>query len=226
MKLLDSRIAKPLGAGLLALAAAASSQATTVQVQVQGVVDFNVIQGDLAGVPAGALVTMTFNVDSNGYLNSTEFPTRGYMIDLASFDLNVGGVHVALDNPQTTAPGLYFVLRDNDPAVDGFFISHGVDWPTSSDVHIPGVDPMHELDFEVGYDVGSLIHSLDILAAVGTYGTQDLSSYDWGLGRFGSHGAGIMFSSLTISAVPEPAPAILLGMGMLGLALRKASRRR
>ncbi len=209
--------------GLLAVAAA-SAHAVGVQVQIRGVVDYSVIQGALAPVPDGAPVTLTFNVDSNNFLNSSNFPTRGYRIDLASFDLNVGGVHLTLNNPQSGGD-VFFVLRDNDPAVDGFFISQGgVELPFPAEMQIPGLTPTHEFDFSRSFTVGTALHSLNILDAQGTYGFENMGSYLWTIGRFGNPGAEFVYQSISITAVPEPASYALFALG--GLALLGRLRRR
>ena len=196
------------------------ARADSVSVEMRGVVEYNQVAGDLADVPAGSDVVMQFRLDSTDFVDSDNFPTRGYRIDLASFDLNVGGVHVALDDPQPFGDA-FFVLRDNDPAVDGFFIAQGgVELPSPLTVHVPGLAPAHELSFEAGYNVDNLLHSLNILDAVGTYDLTEIGSYQWTIGRFGSVGAEYAYQSLTISAVPEPSSWALLGVGALVIGAR------
>jgi hypothetical protein len=117
------------------------------------------------------------------------------------------------------------VLRDNDPAVDGFFISlDSVENYFPLSVHIPGLIPAHELDFHVTYGSPTTLSSLNILDAVGSYGTADMSSYQWTIGRFGNPGAEYLFDKLSISAVPEPATLSLLGLGILVVVGRRARR--
>lgn len=211
-------------AGLLLVMAAGSAAAQDVRVQINGVVDFNVIQGGLAGVQSGAPVTLSFSVDANDYLNSSNFPTRGYRINLASFDLNVGGVHMTLDNPQGDGGPVYFVLRDNDPAVDGFFISRGVELPFPADLHVPGLTPTHEFEFSRSFTVGTALSSLNILDAVGNYGFENMGSYLWTIGRFGNAGIEFAYQSMTIGVVPEPASAALFALGGAALLLRARRR--
>jgi len=201
------------------------AQATSVRVQVDGVVDFNVIRGGLDGIPSGAPTTMSFLVDSNVFVDSGSFPTRGYTIDLTSFSMTVGGVPISMDIPQPGDLDAYFVLRDNDPAIDGFFISLGsVDLPFPLSVHIPDLSPAHDLDFSYTFANGTTLSSLDILDAVGSYGPPNVSVYLWSLGRFGNNGAEFAPETITISAVPEPASALLMALG--GLALLQFGRRR
>lgn len=202
--------------------------AAPVKVQIDGVVDYNVIKGGLDGIPSGAPTTMSFLLDSETYLDSGSFPTRGYTIDLASFSMTVGGVAISMDIPQPGDVDAYFVLRDNDPAIDGFFISLGsVDWPYPLSVHIPDLAPAHDLDFQYTFADGDTLSSLDILDAVGSYGPPNVSSYLWSLGRFGNNGAEFSPETITISAVPEPASVMLATLGglIVGAMVRRRTNR-
>lgn len=198
------------------------AQGELVKVTVQGPVGFNVIQGAMAGIQPGTPVTMSFNVDSNVFTNSASFPTRGYEIILSSFEMKVGGVSVPIIDPQPSPPA-YFVLRNNDPAVDGFFISAAnVDFPFPLAVTIPGLAPQHELDFQVGFSNGTQISSLNILDAFGTYDLSAIGSYYWAIGRFGNAGAEYNYETITIGPVPEPSAALLVGLaGVTGLSRRR-----
>ncbi len=201
---------------------AASAGATIVQIDVFGVVDFNVIQGSHAGIPSGSPVQMSFQVESTNFLNSPNFPTRGYEVDLASFVMTVGGAGVDIMDPQPFGPA-YFVLRDNDPAVDGFLLSRNVEFPLPIGVRIPGLAPDHELLFSRTFNDGTALSSLDILDAVGSYDFSNISSYEWTIGRFGNAGAEYVYQSMTISIVPSPGTLGLVGIGGV---LASARRRR
>lgn len=201
-----------------------AAHAVGVRITVTGVVDYNVIGGGMAGTPSGAPVSMGFNVDSNNFLNSASFPTRGYLIDLASFAMTVGGTAVTMDIPQPGGNSAYFVLRNNDPAIDGFFLSPGVDLDAPLSVHIPGLVPEHELSFKHTLADGTTLSSLNILDAAGSYNlSTNVSSYLFGIGRFGNFGAEYVPGQLTIAVVPEPASFWLMGLG--GLVLWRCARK-
>lgn len=196
----------------------AASFAVPVHVEVTGTVDFNGIGGGMAGISSGAPVVMGFDVDSTDYVNSPNFPTRGYPIILSSWAMSVGGVGVPIVDPQPFGTA-YFVLRNNDPAVDGFLVSRNIDVPQPITVTIPGLAPQHELDFLRTFNDGTPLPSLDILDAVGTYGLQNLSVYGWGIGRFGTHGAEYAYESISIT--PEPGTLALVALGMLVAGTRR-----
>lgn len=202
------------------VAVASSAQADLVKVTMTGAVDFNVIGGSMSGVNSGAPVSMSFNVDSNTFTNSAMFPTRAYNVIDSSFVMTVGGNPVNFDNPQPTP--YYFVLRDNDPAIDGFFMSAGTDLPSPGAVHIPGLTPTHELNVLHTFTDGNVFNSLNILDAVGTYDlSSNVSVYNWGIGRFGNNGAEYVPGQLTIESVPEPTTMAVLGLGLIAAARRR-----
>jgi hypothetical protein len=208
------------------LGAAGFATAETVKVTVTGTVDYNVIQGAMGGsegTPSGTPVTMSFDVDSNSFLNSESFPTRGYPIDLSSFSMQVGAVNVSIVVPQPDASTPYFVIRDNDPAVDGFFVSPGVDWAFPITVTIPGLEPEHELSFHRTFDDATPLPSLNILDAVGSYDTSNLSSFGWSVGRFGNAGAEYNYETISLAVVPEPSAAFM-AMTLVALAWSRKTR--
>lgn len=205
--------------------AGASTHAELVNVTITGVVDFNVIGGNQAGIPSGAPVQLSFNLDSNVFADSMNFPTRGYEVILDSFSMTVGGQPIEIVNPQSGGVPVYFVLRDNDPAVDGFFLSAGnVDWPFAVGVNIPGIAQQHELNFSVTYSSSTVLSSLDILDAVGTYDLTGISSYGWTAGVFGTSGAEYAYQSMVISVVPGPGALAIMALGGAFASVRRRRR--
>jgi len=221
-----SQISKLILAGLLAATVSLPAAAAGVRVELGGSVEYNMIQGGLAGIKPGERAVMSFMLDSGNFLDSANFPTRGYRIDLNSFDLNIGGVHMKLEAQQAGLGDAFFVLRDNDPGVDGFFMSLGTDDAVSLALRVPGLVPSHDLAFERTFTVDTTLHSLNILDAVGKYGFEDMASYQWTIGRLGTYGLEVNYETITISAVPEPSTTALLGLGALVLLGAKARAKR
>jgi hypothetical protein len=84
---------------LLALLAPAAT-ATTVKVTIHGSVEFNAItKAPFNTVTAGQSATLSFLLDSGNFVNSVNFPTRGYVIDQASFALAFPSATVPLQSP-------------------------------------------------------------------------------------------------------------------------------
>src|SRR5262249_33510799 len=116
--------------------------------------------------------------------------------------------------------------------VDGFVLSTNIDFPSPVAVTIPGLTPSHELDFLRTFNTGTALSSLDILDALGTYDTSNLSVFEWTIGRLGNPGAFYDYQPITLSnvsgpvIVPEPASMSLLAVGALGLLplVRRRSR--
>lgn len=204
-------------------AAAATANATVVRVDVVGEVDFNVIRsGQFAGMAPGTPATMSFLLDSNNFQNGTLFPTRGYVIDEASFDLTIGGSSAGMASPYPAGQTPYFILRNNDPAVDGFLLGSNPDagFPDGVWTDSPAlIDTSFHALFLATYG-GSTLSSLDIVDAAGTYTFAGLTVFNWGLDDAGNQPMGLIFDHFTIEVVPAPASAgLLLGLG--GLALRR-----
>jgi len=181
------------------LALAAPILADAVQVEITGEVEFNQVStGPFAAVVAGDAVSVMFALDSNDYLDSPSFPTRGYVIDVASFTATYGSVAVGLQDPFPGGTVPYFVLRDNDPAVDGFFLSTGTDFPAALPLDVEGNLGPFGQNFSVGYD-GDTLTSLDILDAVGTYDYTGLTNFYFTVGDGPFDAIGLIFGQLTIS---------------------------
>lgn len=208
------------------VAAASSASAAIIEVQMTGVVEFNLANsGPISTIGVGETLNYTFRVDSGVFMNSGSFPVRGYEIDTASFEVTTsGGFATALSPSLPATP--YFVLRDNDPAVDGFYLTFGgVDFPGGLWTQEPGLlgDPF-EAHFSVGYS-GDTLASLDIVDAAGTYaygsgGPGTLNSFYFNLVDVGFEVVGIDFTQMSITVIPAPATTFLL----LPLSMRRRRR--
>ena len=178
---------------------AASAAADIVRVEISGVVEFNQIRnGELGQMLANDPVTVSFEVDSDNFLDSGSFNTRGYVIDEASFALDAGAASLGMLSPQPGTP--YFVIRDNDPGVDGFYLSYGPDFPTGVAVDQQGAFDAFRVVQEVTYS-GVRLSSLDILDAVGTY-SFGYQSFYFGITDGPFDAAGFILQTVTISVVP------------------------
>lgn len=203
-----------IGAAAVMMVAAAA-QADIVEVSVVGSVDFNVVNsGAFAGSPSGTPASMTFRLDSGDFVDSAMFPTRGYAIDQSTFALTVGSSTVGLQNPYPAGQTPYWVLRNNDPMVDGFFLGSGPDvgFPNGVPTDEPGgIADVFQALFQATY-TGDTLSSLDILDAVGTYDFTNLTVFNWGAEDGPFQPLGLIFDSFTISVVPAPAGVLAFGV--------------
>jgi len=196
----------PIIAGLFVAGAA---HGAAVQIQVVGRVDFNtIIAGSLNRTdnPVGTPVTMSFLVDSDTYLNGS-FPTRGYVIDQSSFVLNVGTTVVHTPSPYPAGSTPYFVIRNNDPAVDGFLLASHPDvaQPNGVWTDVPAsFEPTFRALFSATYG-GATLPSLDIMDALGAYSFNGLHVFNWGAEDASFQPIGFIFDYFTITTYPPPA---------------------
>ena len=213
------------GAGLALLAAGAfggQASAEMVLVELRGIVEFNQVNAPPVGnLTAGTEVLLSLMLDREEFTDSTTYPTRGYLI--SDFTLMGGGTSIGLASPYPAGATPYFVLRDNDPAVDGFFIADSVDFPIGVELDAPGIFGAFSHDFSVSY-VGDTLGSLDLLDAVGTYGFGGLKSFNWVIDDGPFSPVGLVFDSMEISVVPAPAPLVV--GGLWGVLRGGRSRRR
>jgi hypothetical protein len=98
------------------------------------------------------------------------------------------------------------VLRDNDPAADGFFTAENVDWPYPQ----VRLDEWGRLDifrnaYEVGY-TGDTLSSLDIIDAEGFYNYTGLTNYYFTVIDGWFDAIGLWWQTMTISRVPVDVP--------------------
>jgi hypothetical protein len=214
---------KILAIACLIAAGSSIAHADIVQIDVMGSVDFGgVPSGAWADIVPGDAVTMSFQIDSNNFVDSGMFPTRGYEIIQSSFDLTLGGISAGLAPEQRFGALPYFIIRNDDPAVDGFFLGTNVDgFPNGVATDMPSlIAPTFDALFEATYE-GTRLDSLDILDAVGTYDFGGLSVFNWGLEDEFIQPMGFIFDSWSISVVPAPS-----GLAMLSLAGLVGTRRR
>jgi hypothetical protein len=196
-----------LALSLLTVTTATNVSAAPVTVSIKGTVEYNqVTQGNWrnAIVPAGSAAEISFLLDSNNFVDSGTYPVRGYAMDLTSFLVQLGSVPGGLKNP---FPGgvANFVLRNNDPGVDGFYFSTVVDGPNGLPLNVAANNAgtrFFESAFQVSYDLTTL-SSLDILDAIGTYDYDGLGSFYFVMLDLGQEPIGMVFESLTISG-PVP----------------------
>lgn len=190
-----------LSLAALAVLAAPVQAGTPVLVTATGDVEYNQI-GDppLGDAQPGDAATMTFVVDSDIFTDSGSFPTRGYHIDLSTFELSLNGVTVGLQDPFPAGETPYFVIRDNDPAVDGFLVSINVDFPVGVPLEQPGIFGQFSNNYRVTY-TGDTLPSLDILDALGTYDFDGLTVFNWTVDDGPFNAMGLIFSQMTIEAL-------------------------
>ncbi len=206
-------------------AGAAIGGTNDILVEIHGDVFNNRLSvSSLASVNAGDSMTISFELSSTNFVNSMNFPTRGYEIDQSSYAINFsGGESIGLANPWTNPVAPYFVVRESDPVSDGFFMAPNLDFPFPSlDLNENGqLGPLNQR-FEVSYE-GSTLTSLDILDAVGSYDYTGLEVFGLGIGDgFVDDVVGIDYTGMTISIIPAPASVMaLLPVGLLGTRRRR-----
>lgn len=183
---------------LLALLAAPALAGDAVRVTWKGEVEFNQIGAAPLGTPAvGESVTLSCLLDTDDFVDSASFPTRGYVIDPASFELIFDSVSVPLASPFPAGQTPYFVLRNNDPGVDGFFVATSVDFPTGVPLDQTGGFGAFNLVTAVTYGPDAL-PSLDLLDALGSYDFSGLQVFSYRIEDGPFDAMGMVFESLTL----------------------------
>jgi hypothetical protein len=199
-----------------------ASRADIVNVTLRGSVEWNQITAaPLGNAHVNDAAELNFQVDSNIFSNNPQFPTRGYPIIQDTFKLKFPTTEIGLMNPYPAGTTPYFVLRNNDPAVDGFLISDGTGFPDGVSLAQNGAFGPFANEFHATYP-GSTLASLDILGALGHYDFTGLSVFNWTIDDGPVNALGILYSDMTISAVPEPtALAALLLLPSAALTRRR-----
>ena len=193
-------------ATLIFAALSLSAAAINVEIRISGSVEFNQInQGELAGAVGGDSVEIVFQVDTDNFADSGNFPVRGYEIIGGSFSFTAGGNSVGIADPFPAGQTPYFIIRNDDPAVDGFFLGTNIDgFPSGIPSDSDGAFGAFAPNFSVGYDNDPL-SSLDILGALGTYEFVGLTSFNFVVNDGPFDAMGMIFESMSITAVPLPA---------------------
>ena len=147
---------------------------------------------------------------------------RGYDIDMSSFSMTIGGDTIGLQNPYPAGVTPYFVLRDNDPAVDGFFLGTSVEgFPNGVALDQAGSFGQFMLQFSVTY-TGNTLSSLNIFDAVGSYDFDDLTVFNMNITDGPFEAMLLNFESMSIAkagaVVPVPGAWLLMlsGVAVLG----------
>ena len=216
---------------VLVLGLSSIVHADIFEIVITGEVEFNQINpanSILGDVNSGDIVEIFFEVDSDNFVDSMTFPTRGYEIIQDSFSMTMGAVTVGLQNPFPGTEAPFFVLRNDDPAVDGFLLA------SSPDVAFPNGVPLDEAgafgNFRAVYGTtygGDTLSSLNIADAVGFYDFTGLSVFSMVISDGPFEPMGMIFTNMTISpsgAVPEPSSAVL-ALLTLGLATLRRHRK-
>jgi hypothetical protein len=180
--------------------------ADLVQIDIFGEVEFNQIgSGVFAGVNAGDAAHYSFQVDTANFLDSGTFPTRGYEVIGSSTSIDLGTASAGLADPYSGGATPYFILRNDDPAVDGFFLGENVDgFPSGIELDAPGIFGNFRAAFNVTYGNDPLA-SLDIADAVGNYAFNGLTVFGMTIDDGPFNAMGLIFESMQISLVPAPA---------------------
>jgi len=200
------------------------AQAEVVTVTVTGDVLFNGIGNPpLSGVTGADTAEMSFEVDSNVFVDGIPGDVRSYPIDQSSFSLRYtpSGVTVGLANPFPAGQTPYFSLVDGFPVSDGFFVSTS----TSSPGGVPLSQSPVQANLDLGY-VGSTLSSLNILDAVGTYGFGGLTRFSFTLWQISPDNTVMEMDFVSMTIVPEPATFGVSALsGLAVLARRRRSTR-
>ena len=174
--------------------------AVEIEVSVTGSVEFYGISAPPFGtVSPGDAVTMTFRVDSHVFQSSGAFSTRGYEIDSATYSFNLGALEVELQDPFPAGETPYFVLRNDDPGVDGFIVATSLDFTNGVPLDVSGIFGQFRDNFYVTYDGGTLA-SLDILDALGSYGFAGLTVFNWTVDDGPAQPLGMILGGLGVHA--------------------------
>jgi hypothetical protein len=203
-----------------AVFAVAFAPGAIVTVTVEGTVTFNAITAaPLSAVGSGDSAVMTFQVDSDVFVDGIPGDLRSYEIIQPSFSLafNAPPVSVGLLNPFPGGQTPYFTLVDGFPVSDGFFVSTS----TSSPGGVPISQTPLQANVDLGYG-GSTLGSLNILDELGTYDFSGLTRFSFTLWQSFPDNARMEIDFARLTMVPEPAAiALLAPLAMIALRRRR-----
>ena len=189
---------------LLAALIAPSALATDVKVSIKGFVLYNQIKKvPLDTVKAGHTVTLSFMLDSANFVDGTTTPTRGYVIDPTSFALAFKTTTVAIQSPFPAGETPYFVLRNNDPGVDGFVVGTDLAGSSGLPINVVGNSGNYEIHALATYG-GTKLSSLDLLGALGTHDFNGMTVFGFRIEDGPQTPMEIDFDSITIETVVHP----------------------
>ncbi|MCX5689155.1 MAG: hypothetical protein NTV94_05095 [Planctomycetota bacterium] len=181
-----------------------SAHADRVQITLTGSVEAGrITRGPFINVRANDHAVAKFEVDSNRFADSVLYPARGYIIDPTSFTITIGSATTGMPaSLGSTVP--YFVLRDNDPAVDGFVISNTVDYVGSIPLNA-GTGITMGMTFLRTFSTSTAFPSRNILdIAHRSFGFEDMSSYDWTIGVAGGGSLLVTYETISIENLTTP----------------------
>jgi len=209
----------------LVVAFTAATQADIVKVDVTGTVIFRsgTLGAPLNGVAVGNTGVMSFNVDSNVFVDGIPGDVRSYPIIQPTFSLafQPSGVSVGLLNPFPAGQTPYFSLVDGFPVSDGFFVSTSIVSPGG----VPISQTPLQANLDLGY-AGTTLSSLNILDAFGTYNFTGLTRFGYNIWQSIPDNVRLDmdFAQMTIAAVPEPTTLGMMTVtGLFALARRRRS---
>lgn len=183
---------------LVILAASPAIAGDSVRVTWNGEVEFNQINPAPLGTPGpGEGLSISFLLDTDDFVDSPNFPTRGYIIDQGSFEMTFDSVTVGLASPFPAGVTPYFVIRNNDPGADGFLISNNVELPGSVPLEQQGIFDAFGLRASVTYGADAL-PSLDLLDALGDHDFTGLTVFGFAVTDGPFDAMGMIFVSLSI----------------------------
>lgn len=189
----------------MALACTGAAPACTIySVEIYGVIISNQASvSEVANLSPGDSITISFELEFADPVDSDTLPIRGYPIDQDSFTItSSGGVSFGIRSPYPAGATPMFVIRDNDPAVDGFFLSESIGGlPSPINTDQDGVLGDFEARFSVTYTGGTL-SSLSVFDAIGEYDFTGLTVFGMGINDgFFEDVVVIDFTGMSIGAV-------------------------